>query len=189
MSLGRPSKYKPEYIEQARKLCRLGATDCDLAYFFEVSLEDIAAWAWDYQEFFDAITPTIEQLKHWKIKEAARKQQRNAANRKRRANSIHERIGNSMRARMWAALRGKTSGMCLHRLGYSIHHLKEYLESKFLEGMSWDNYGAWHIDHIKPCSLFDQSDESQFKECWSLSNLQPLWASDNIRKSNRYAGS
>jgi hypothetical protein len=52
-------------------------------------------------------------------------------------------------------------------------------------GMSWDSYGEWHVDHVRPCSLFDQRDAVQFAECWALSNLQPLWAEDNVRKGNR----
>jgi hypothetical protein len=56
------------------------------------------------------------------------------------------------------------------------------MESLFLEGMSWDNYGKWHIDHIRPCSSFDLSDTEQQKICFNYKNLQPLWAEDNLRK-------
>jgi hypothetical protein len=80
----------------------------------------------------------------------------------------------------------------LASLPYSMHELCEHLESRFEPGMSWDNYGkhGWHIDHIKPQSWFQYSSENdpQFIECWSLSNLQPLWASDNCKKGNRYIG-
>ena len=55
----------------------------------------------------------------------------------------------------------------------------------FVQEMSWDNYGKWHVYHVRPCSLFDQQDAVQFAECWALSNLQPLWAEDNVRKGNR----
>ena len=55
--------------------------------------------------------------------------------------------------------------------------------------MSWDNYGrnGWEIDHIKPISSFNFNSykDKEFKECWSLENLQPLWAEENIRKSNK----
>jgi hypothetical protein len=73
---------------------------------------------------------------------------------------------------------------------YSVEELKIHLENKFREGMSWDNYGEWHIDHIKPKSLFNITDVNSdaFKECWSLNNLQPLWASDNCSKGNRFIG-
>ena len=69
-------------------------------------------------------------------------------------------------------------------LGYSMDDLKKRLESKFTAGMTWDNYGEWHIDHIVPVSVhnFKTSDDIDFKKCWALKNLQPLWASENILK-------
>ena len=72
-------------------------------------------------------------------------------------------------------------------VSYSLQELKEHLESKFQPGMTWDNYGEWHIDHIVPKSSFhfESYDDPEFKKCWSLENLQPLWAKDNIRKSNK----
>ena len=73
-------------------------------------------------------------------------------------------------------------------VGIEISEIKLHLESKFKEGMTWDNYGEWHIDHIKPQCLFDFTDEEQIKECWALENLQPLWAKDNIKKGSSYNG-
>ena len=77
----------------------------------------------------------------------------------------------------------------LSKVGYSIEELKVHLESQFQPGMTWNNYGlkGWHIDHIKPDSSFyyKSMDDVDFIECWALSNLQPLWAKDNLKKSNR----
>tara|TARA_Y100000310_G_scaffold57488_2_gene52689 strand:+ start:23982 stop:24761 length:780 start_codon:yes stop_codon:yes gene_type:complete len=72
-------------------------------------------------------------------------------------------------------------------VGYTIQELKEHLESKFQPGMTWDNHGEWHIDHIVPKSLFkfNGTQDEEFKRCWSLNNLQPLWAKDNLRKNNK----
>ena len=72
-------------------------------------------------------------------------------------------------------------------LGCSIKEFKIYLENKFQEGMSWDNYGkyGWHVDHIIPCSSFDLTDIEQQKICFHYTNLQPLWAKDNLQKSNK----
>lgn len=69
-------------------------------------------------------------------------------------------------------------------LGCSVESFKLYLESKFEPGMSWQNYGVhgWHIDHIVPVSLFDLTSPDHQKVCFHFSNLQPLWALDNIRK-------
>jgi hypothetical protein len=72
-------------------------------------------------------------------------------------------------------------------LKYSPENLIERLESKFKDGMTWDNYGEWHVDHIKPISLFQITEigDDEFMSCWSLDNLQPMWGIENIRKSNK----
>ena len=75
----------------------------------------------------------------------------------------------------------------LDLLGCSVEEARTHLENQFTEGMTWDNYGknGWHIDHIIPLSYFDFSDPEQQKRAWHYTNLQPLWAIDNIRKSNK----
>lgn len=96
------------------------------------------------------------------------------------------RLVDALRANLYNALNGKGKGQpTLDYLGMEISEFKDYIANKFTEGMSWDNYGEWHIDHIRPISSFDHSDESQIAECWHYSNMQPLWAADNIAKSNR----
>lgn len=67
-------------------------------------------------------------------------------------------------------------------LGISIQEFRLYIQEKFLDGMTWDNYGEWHLDHIKSLSSFDLTDENQFNEAGHYTNYQPLWAGDNIRK-------
>jgi guanylate kinase len=76
------------------------------------------------------------------------------------------------------------------KLNYSIEDLKKHLEAQFQPGMTWDNYGEWHVDHVRPESWFKYVDNKDpaWIECWSLNNLQPMWASQNIRKSNKYEG-
>lgn len=68
-------------------------------------------------------------------------------------------------------------------LGYSALELKEHLEGLFKEGMTWENHGEWHIDHIKPVSSFDKNTHPSIVN--SLSNLQPLWAYENLSKGNK----
>ena len=76
---------------------------------------------------------------------------------------------------------GKTKeGNTIDLLGYSALELKLYMESLFTEGMTWDNHGEWHIDHIKPLSSFNK--ETLPSVVNALSNLQPLWAKDNRNK-------
>lgn len=186
---GRPSLYKPEYAEQAKKLCLMGYSDEQIAHFFEVSLVEIAAWAQSHREFFAAITPTAEEIAAFEASRDAVRAQKNARKRNRLAKSPSARIRNAVSARIWAALKGRSDGALFSRLGYAEAELIAHLEAQFQPGMGWDNYGDWHVDHVKPCALFDQADPVQFAECWALANLQPLWASDNITKGAKYAGS
>jgi hypothetical protein len=78
-----------------------------------------------------------------------------------------------------------------HILPYNLEQLKTHLEMQFDNGMSWENYGrgGWHIDHIIPRSywIFNSYTDGEFKQCWALANLQPLWEKDNLKKGNRYA--
>ena len=73
------------------------------------------------------------------------------------------------------------------RLGFSVEEFKKHMESKFKDDMSWDNYGKWHVDHIVPVSsfCFDSYGHPDFKKCWSLSNVQPLWARENMKKGSK----
>jgi hypothetical protein len=113
---------------------------------------------------------------------------RNKYERRKTKDDIQFRISKNLRRRLRNRLNNKTkSGSALKDLGCSIESFKAYLESKFQPGMSWDNYGyyGWHIDHIKPLSSFDLSDRNQFLEACHYTNLQPLWAQDNLTKSNK----
>lgn len=69
-------------------------------------------------------------------------------------------------------------------IGCSPDELKKHLENQFQPGMTWDNHGlyGWHIDHIRPCASFDLTDPEQQKQCSHYTNLQPLWAQDNLDK-------
>ena len=87
--------------------------------------------------------------------------------------------------------RGMTKGgKTFETLGYTPTDLMNHLESQFVEGMTWDNRDEWHIDHIRPISSFnfDSTEHPDFKKCWALNNLQPLWAGDNIRKKDKWDG-
>lgn len=74
-------------------------------------------------------------------------------------------------------------GKTIDILGYSSLDFKNHMEKLFTDGMSWDNWGEWHIDHIKPVSSFDKNTPISLVN--SLDNLQPLWAKDNLSKSNK----
>ena len=100
-----------------------------------------------------------------------------------------ERVECALRARISSQLRyclttGKGGATSEALLGYSINELRTHLERQFLKGMSWENMGEWHIDHIVPLSSFTITgpDDPELRRAWALPNLRPLWAKDNIRK-------
>jgi hypothetical protein len=104
------------------------------------------------------------------------------------SNNIEARFKKILRVRINQALKGINKNNTFNKvLGCTSNALRIYLEAHFKDGMSWDNYGyrGWHIDHIKPCSSFDLSDIEQQKQCFHYTNLQPLWAQENMRKSNK----
>jgi hypothetical protein len=99
------------------------------------------------------------------------------------------RIKFRIRKRVWEAISRQGTFKdkpTLELLGCtSIDMVRKYIEKQFTEGMSWDNYGKWHIDHIKPISKFNLLDPNQQKLAFHYTNLQPLWAVDNLRKGDR----
>jgi hypothetical protein len=74
-------------------------------------------------------------------------------------------------------------------LGYTLADLMTHLELLFEEGMNWDNYGEWHIDHRMPKSWFNFETvyDVEFKKCWDINNLKPMWGSENIAKGNKFS--
>lgn len=105
-------------------------------------------------------------------------------------NNLEHHITHSLRNRMRLAIRNNQKfGKTLDFLGCSVEELKSHLECGFHSGMSWDNYGQyWQIDHIKPCALFDMSQEAEQKRCFNYTNLQPMLSKDNARKGKIYNG-
>ena len=108
-----------------------------------------------------------------------------------RLNTVPEiRIVENLRRRTRAVLQGiNKSDSTLKLIGCTPKELKSHIQSLFQDGMSWDNYGLWHIDHIMPCASFDLVKEEQQRKCFHHSNLQPLWAEDNLSKGDRYVNS
>jgi hypothetical protein len=91
-----------------------------------------------------------------------------------------------VRNRTYDALQGNAKAdRVINMLGCNVETLKKHLESKFKKGMSWENKGEWHIDHIIPCASFDLTDPEQQKVCFHYTNLQPLWAKENITKQDK----
>ena len=90
------------------------------------------------------------------------------------------------KVRVWRKNKGgKKCNTTMNLTGCDLPFLKGYLEEKFTEGMTWENHGKWHIAHIKPCCSFNLEDEDEQKKCFHYSNLQPLWARDNLSKGGK----
>ena len=98
---------------------------------------------------------------------------------------IQKRLNRNMRRGVTRYIHEKKARRSWKTLvGYELDELMLHIGSQLNSGMTWDNYGAWHIDHIIPVSAFrfTSFSDPDFIECWKLSNLQPLWSSDNISK-------
>ena len=125
-----------------------------------------------------------EEIKKWRS-EYNRKHR--AEYRERYNSDINYRMARILSHRIREAIKSqkcKKESKTVDLLGCSIEEFKRYLETKFVSGMSWENYGQWHIDHIIPCAAFDLSDIEQQKKCFNYTNLQPLWAFENMSKND-----
>ena len=93
-----------------------------------------------------------------------------------------------LRGRILIAIKsqaGEKAAKSIELLGCSIEHVRDHLESQFTEGMTWENHGEWHIDHMRPCASFNLEEPEDQKKCFHWTNLQPLWAADNLAKGAR----
>jgi hypothetical protein len=166
---------KKAYYEQNREKVK----ECQKAYY-EQNREKIKENRKAYRE------QNREKLKGYK--KAYREQNRSRLRiyyRNRRKTDINFKIGENLRRRIRHALKGNSKSQnTLELLGCSDDFAKKHLENQFQPGMSWKNYGfsGWHVDHIIPCASFDLSNPEQQKKCFHYSNLQPLWAKDNMSK-------
>jgi hypothetical protein len=105
---------------------------------------------------------------------------------KRQGMKINRKIRDSLNHRISGAMLSKNlrkNNKTFELVGCNIEFLKNWLEYLFIDEMNWDNYGKWHIDHVKPCCSFNLNNEDEVKQCFNWKNLQPLWAHDNIKKS------
>ena len=99
--------------------------------------------------------------------------------------SLNGRVSTSINKCLSSGKQGWSWG---NLVNYTIGDLKSHLESLFMPGMTWENRSKWHIDHIRPISSFNfkSHEDEEFKECWALKNLRPLWAKENIAKHNKW---
>ncbi len=97
-------------------------------------------------------------------------------------NDVNHRLAASVRNRLNRVI---SSGRAMRHLGCTIEELKLWLESQFETGMTWDNRSEWHIDHILPLAEFDLSNSEERDVACHFTNLQPLWAADNLEKGTQ----
>ena len=102
-------------------------------------------------------------------------------------NDPYFRMIHNLRSRLRSAIKNLKKSNSTEKLtGCALSDLRDYLASKFSPSMTWDNYGEWEIDHIRPCASFDLSQPDQQRQCFHFTNLQPLWKADNRAKSDTY---
>lgn len=110
--------------------------------------------------------------------------------RTRKANDPLYKLISNFRTAIYQVLKENNvdkNGHYFEILKYSPDELISHLENQFKDGMTWDNYGEWHVDHILPITSFNIQEigDNEFMKCWSLNNLQPMWGEENIKKSNK----
>lgn len=130
-----------------------------------------------------------------KVRDTQRRYQKNAAKkiyarrRKRYAEDKGFRVRVISAVRLHQALKRSSvvkSKCTMDFVGCTMDELRKHLEDQFEPWMSWDNFGEWHIDHIRPCASFDFTDEAQIHECFHYSNLRPLCAQENRKKGAKW---
>ena len=108
---------------------------------------------------------------------------------KRYYSRYENKLRKNLSTRIYLALKrrgGNKSKKTIELIGGDIDYLRTHLEKQFKPMMNWNNYGVWHVDHIKPVDKFDLTDLEQQKVCFNYKNLQPLWGSENLKKSNKW---
>lgn len=126
-----------------------------------------------------------QRVKDWRLANPEKRREQTTRRRKDPRYRLRYAISNGIRLSLLGNKRGRSWEKLV---GYSLDELMRHLERQFLSGMTWENYGPdWHVDHIIADSDFDYETPecADFKAAWALTNLRPLWANDNVRKSNK----
>jgi len=207
---GRPSAYRECHAELAYRIIKAGNSVSATAYILGIDRQTYYNWLKTKEEFKAKVDQANNELSLFLLREDVRSsnclydtnkdhEKRERKNKKgaeytktKRDTDICYKLRTNMAANISVRLRDlniRATGKFRH-LDYTVEELKEHLEKQFINGMSWNNYGDWHVDHIKPASLFKYTsvEDEGFKECWALSNLQPLWAFDNLSKGDKWDG-
>ena len=184
-------KYESEFYKDARAKdgYQGKCIECEKEYKKE-NKDRIREYKKNY--FLGNVDNLYEKRKEWNKKNIEKMREYfNQYKKERIKTDVNFAIKCRLRSRLRMALKGHCkSKSTMQLLGCSVEELKLHLEKGFYnhkttgEPMTWEKYGEFHIDHIRPCSAFDLSDPEQQKICFHYTNLQPLWAEDNLRKSD-----
>lgn len=145
-------------------------------------LENWKAWAANNREHVNAKRRELHKTNPARFK---RRNARRQANPEQNiASRMRSRINNAIRKRDLPGEAAKNGRAWEALVGYTKADLFVHIERQFVRGMSWGNFGKWHIDHILPVSSFQFAsvDDPEFRACWALTNLRPEWAKQNISK-------
>ena len=177
------SKFKEYYIKNRNKIIENSLLYIDTNYdivqsrrkkYRQKNNEELKR---KNREYYNKIEKTEEM-----------RQKRNLKSRTRRKEDPQFKLALNLRRRLCHKLKFKQKpGSAVKDLGCTLGELKLYLESKFQPGMNWENHNqtGWHVDHIVPLSKFDLTEREEFLKACHYTNLQPLWAIDNLKKGNR----
>lgn len=164
------NEYRAKNREKVNEWNRLGG-----ARYREANREQLREY---YAQYRNQNRETIrEQARRW-----ARD---NADYRRQKMQRPKERLRHRVSNGILKSLKRAKGGTWETLVGYTVVELMAHLEGQFLPGMSWENYGhRWHVDHIVPVAAFNYTTPQHidFKRCWALDNLRPLWAKENIAK-------
>ena len=107
--------------------------------------------------------------------------------RRKRGYTPAAKMSRGLHSGIYRSIRKKVKGNIWTYFDFTIDEFREHFELLFTKVMKWENMGLWHIDHLRPKASFNQEQladptSEDFKKCWALENLQPLWAKDNLKK-------
>jgi hypothetical protein len=155
----------------------------------KLNLKKMQAWAQEYRQLKKKEIQSTQRLWNKKNPDKLR-QYRRKAEARRRQTSPQYRLIRNLRTRLWKCIycqKGQKQISVTRSLNLTGIDLHAYLANLFKPGMTWENYGTvWHIDHIKPLSLFDLTKPEEQAAATHYTNLQPLFVHENLSKSNKY---
>lgn len=179
-------KNKPRKLEYMRRyrIANLEAVTASTKRWYRNNPEKAAAskrtWAAKNKEKCAAYKKNFSERNKDRIRVEAREY---AA--MRRDTDANFKLRERLRGQVYSALKragAARSARTAALVGCDLQFLRGYIEARFLEGMTWENHGAWHLDHRVPLAEFDLREPAQQRQAFNYTNLQPLWGPDNIRK-------